>query len=101
MRWVDKVKNEEVLNLVIEKRSSYAIRCTNKFPPFLIKNWAFIVKERNLVFYSKYCPSLSTTFSHLSNLDPIIRRNKKSSRVNFDTYPNLNQPNIFCRFANI
>ena len=33
------------------------IRCTNKFPTFFIKNWAFIVKERNLMFYSKNCPS--------------------------------------------
>ena len=31
------------------------IRCTNKFPPLFIKNWAFNVKERNLMFYSKYC----------------------------------------------
>ena len=23
---------------------------------FLIKNWTFIVKERNLMFYPKYCP---------------------------------------------
>ena len=33
------------------------IRCTNKFPRFFIKNWAFIMKEQNLMFYSKYCPS--------------------------------------------
>ena len=32
------------------------IRCTSKFTPFFIKNWSFIVKERNLMFYSKYCP---------------------------------------------
>ena len=37
-------------------REAY-IRCTNKFPPLFIKSWAFIVKERNLMFYSKYCPS--------------------------------------------
>ena len=33
------------------------IRCTNNFPPFFIKNWAFIAKERNLMFYSKFSPS--------------------------------------------
>ena len=38
-------------------RSLENIRCTNKFPPFFIKNWAFIMKERKLMFYSKYCPS--------------------------------------------
>ena len=38
------------------------IRCTNKFPPFFIKNWAFIVKERNLMFYSKYCPSYCSLY---------------------------------------
>ena len=39
-----------------------SIRCTNKFPPFFIKNWAFIVNERNLMFYSKYCPSYCSSF---------------------------------------
>ena len=35
------------------------------FRRFLIKNWEFIVKERNLLFYSKYevCPeSIRPTF---------------------------------------
>ena len=35
----------------------FTIRCTNKFPPFFIKNRAFIMKERNIMFYSEYCPS--------------------------------------------
>ena len=34
------------------------INCTNKFPPFFfIKDWVFVVKEWNLMFYSKYCTS--------------------------------------------
>ena len=33
-----------------------SIGCTNKFSPIFIKNWAFIMKERNLIFYSKYYP---------------------------------------------
>ena len=34
------------------------IRCTNKISTFFfIKNWAFIVKEWNVMFYSKYCSS--------------------------------------------
>ena len=37
--------------------SQIYIRFTNKFPPFLIKYWAFIVKEWNLMFYSEYCSS--------------------------------------------
>ena len=45
---------------VVHNRGEFflSIRCTNKFPPFFfIKSWAFILKERNLMFYSKYCPS--------------------------------------------
>ena len=35
----------------------FRIRCTNKFPPFFIKNCVFIVKKRNVMSYSMYCPS--------------------------------------------
>ena len=55
------------------------IGCTNKFPSFFIKNWAFIVKERNLMFFSKYFPSLATTFSHLSVRIRIPRQKNASS----------------------
>ena len=34
----------------MEVKEYIIIRCTNKFPTFFIKNWAFIVKERNLIF---------------------------------------------------
>ena len=37
-------------------------RCTNKFPPFFYQKWAFIVKERNLMFYSKYCQSHCSSY---------------------------------------
>ena len=50
------------------------VRCTNKYPPFFIKNWTFIVKDRNLIFYSKYCPSLDAIFSHLSGSIRIPRQ---------------------------
>ena len=61
-----KIENYFSLNNVLidfEKNMSwvsmqqYYIRCTNKFPPFFIKNWASIVKERNLMFYWQYCLS--------------------------------------------
>ena len=58
---------------------NFCIRCTNKFPPFLIINWVFIVKERNLMFYSKYWPPLDTTFPHLSGSIRIPRRKNTSS----------------------
>ena len=43
------------------KNTMKHVRCTNKFRPFFIKIWAFIVKERNLMFYSKYYPSYCST----------------------------------------
>ena len=49
------------------------------FRPFFIKKWEFIVKERNLMFYSKYCPSLATTFSHLSDSIRTPRQKNDSS----------------------
>ena len=55
------------------------IRSINKFPPFLIKNWAFIVKERYMMFYSKYCPLLATTFFYLSGSIRIPRQKNASS----------------------
>ena len=55
------------------------IRCTNKFPPFFIENWAFIVKELNIMFFSKYWPSLPTTFSLFSGSIPIPHRKNASS----------------------
>ena len=61
-------------NLCIYSIFLILIRCTNNFPPFFIKNWAFIVKERNLIFYSKHGPSLATTFSYLSGSIRIPRR---------------------------
>ena len=32
---------------------TFVIICTNKFAPFFIKNWSFIVKKQNIMFYSK------------------------------------------------
>ena len=49
------------------------------FLPFFIKNWAFIVKERYIMFYSKYCPSVATTFFQHSGSIRIPRRKNASS----------------------
>ena len=38
---------------LLRSTNDFIIKCTKK----CIKNWAFIVKERNLMFYLKYCPS--------------------------------------------
>ena len=38
----------------------------------------FIVKERNFMFYSKCCPLLATTFSHLSGSIRIPRQKNTS-----------------------
>ena len=42
------------------------IRCTTLPPPFFSEIRVFIVKNWLYIFDSKYCPSLATTFSHLS-----------------------------------
>ena len=70
---------DNILLVYIIIQSISIIRSINRFPPFFIKNWAFIVKERYLMFYSKYCPSLATTFSHLSGSIWIPRRKNASS----------------------
>ena len=44
----------------------YINRGTNKFVRFFLEIWGFIVKNRLQCYHSKYCPSLATTFSHLS-----------------------------------
>lgn len=53
--------------------------CTNKFPPFFIKNWAFIVKEWNLMISTDVkllVESLPMEVQVLlafgTNLDPIM-----------------------------
>jgi len=48
----------------------------NKFSLFFCKNCGFIVKKLYNVFYSKYCPSLTIIFSHLSGSIRILRRKK-------------------------
>ena len=55
-----KGKREKVISNFLNcfyKRKNNNIRCTHNLAPFVIKNWGFIVNERNLIFYSKYCPS--------------------------------------------
>jgi len=43
------------------------------------KNYDFIVKKLYNVFYSKYCPSLAITFSHLFGSIWILRRKNSTS----------------------
>ena len=64
---------------LVNQPREHIIRSINKFPPFFIKNWAFIVKEQYLMFYLKYCLSLATTFSHLSGRIRIPHRKNASS----------------------
>ena len=55
------------------------IRCTTLFPPFFSEIRGFIVKNWLYIYDSKYCPSLATTFSHLSGSVRIPRRKNLSS----------------------
>ena len=57
----------------------YGIRCTTLLPPFFSKIKSFIAKKCLQMYYSKYCPSLATTFSHLSGNFRIPARKKESS----------------------
>jgi len=49
------------------------------FPPFFSEIQGFIVKNWLYIYDSKYCPSLVTTFSHLSGSIRIPRRKNWSS----------------------
>ena len=55
------------------------IRCTTLLPPFFSEIRGFIVKNWLYIYDSKYCPSLASTFSHLSGSVRILRRKKWSS----------------------
>lgn len=46
----------------------------NKYLLLFLKNSAFVVNERYLMFNSKYCPSLPLTFSYISGCIRIPRR---------------------------
>jgi len=61
------------------KKNNIFLLGVNKFSLFLCKNCGFIVKKLYNVFYSKYCPSLVTTFSHLSGSISIPCRKKSAS----------------------
>ena len=50
------------------------IRCTTLLPLFFSEIRGFIVKNWSYIYDSKYCPSLATTFSHLSGSVRISRR---------------------------
>jgi len=56
-----------------------SIRCTTSLPPFFFEIRAFIIKNWLYIYDSKYCPSLATTFSHLSGSERIPRRKNWSS----------------------
>ena len=76
------LKNEpKELNTLLEKYYTiffmtikYYIRCTTLLPPFFSEIRGFIVKNWLYIYDSKYCPSLATTFSHLSGSVRIPRR---------------------------
>ena len=53
--------------------------CTNKFSGFFSWFWSFIQRNWHNVCYSKYCPSLSTTFDHLAGSIRIPRLQNSSS----------------------
>ena len=57
----------------------FTIRCTTLLPPFFSEIRDFIVKNWLYIYDSKYCPSLATTFSHLSGSVRIPRRKNWSS----------------------
>ena len=55
------------------------IRCTTLLPPFFPKIWGFILKKWLPIYNSKYCPSLATTFFHLSGNRRIPSRKNVAS----------------------
>ena len=71
-------------NLHIATREEHQLstnRGTNKFVRFFLEIWGFIVKNRLQCNHSKYCPSLATTFSHLSGN---LRIPSRKNDVGFD-----------------
>ena len=56
-------------------------RGTNKFVRFFLEIWGFILKNRLHCNHSKYCPSLVTIFSHLSDN---LRIPSRKNDVGFD-----------------
>ena len=62
------------------------IRCSNKFSPFLIKNWAFNVKGRNLMFYSKYIVHRIVLLAFGTILDPIMLPIRRLSTISAFRY---------------
>lgn len=70
-----------------------SIRSTNKFPPFFYKNWVFLVKGRHIMFHLKYCPSLDTTFSHLSGKLLLLLLRRKNAFSFEATNPRID-PNL-------
>jgi len=59
---------------LFSKVSHIYIKCTTLLPPFFPEIRGFIVKNWLYIYDSKYCPSLATTFSHLSGSVRILRR---------------------------
>ena len=53
--------------------------CTTLLPPFIPKIWGFIDKKWLSIYDSKYCPSLATTFFHLSGNCRIPSRKNDAS----------------------
>jgi len=62
------------------------IRCTTLLPQFLVDIRGFIVKHWLYIYDSKYCPSLATTFSHLSGSIRESRVEKTAHLLRRSTY---------------
>ena len=63
---------------------SISIRCTTLLPPFFSEIRGFILKNWIYIYDSKYCPSLATTFFHLSGVR-IPRRGKTGHLLRLST----------------
>jgi len=59
--------------------SGIYIRCTTLLPSFFFRNSRLYCKKLVIYLWFKYCPSLATTFSHLSGSVRILRWKNWSS----------------------
>ena len=61
-------------NHVSKCRYNVYIRCTTLLPPFFFRNSRLYCKNWLYIYDSKYCPSLATTFSHLSAYESRVEK---------------------------